>query len=104
MITYSWIFSQFDTAPSLDGLTDVVKVIHWRMNAEEDGISTTAYGTVNLADPSPAQFVPFSEITEEMTIEWVSSAMNVADVQASLAAQIAMIKNPPVVPMAPPFG
>lgn len=104
MITFTWVFSQFDTAPSLDGLTDVVKIIHWRLNAEEDGIAVSAYGTANLADPSSEQFVPFQDITEQMAIDWVSSVINVSDVQGSLANQIAAIKNPPVVPMPPPFS
>ena len=33
MTTYTWSFPQFDTAPSEDGLTNVVKTIHWRLDA-----------------------------------------------------------------------
>ena len=29
-IVYTWSFPQFEVAPSEDGLTNVVSVIHWR--------------------------------------------------------------------------
>jgi hypothetical protein len=34
--TYTWDFPALDTAPSEDGLSDVIKTIHWRITAVSD--------------------------------------------------------------------
>lgn len=102
-VSYEWIFSQFDTIPSLDGLTDVVKVIHWRINATDGDYMASNYGTVTIADPSPSDFTPYDQITKEQAISWVSSAMDVNSQYESLQNQINLMKNPPTLPMAPPF-
>ena len=103
-VTYTWIFSQFDTRPSYDGLTDVVSVVHWRYTGVDDtGVSASNYGTTSMPDPNPAEFVPYADITEEMTEQWMESSMDVPALQANIASQIEYIKNPPIVPMTPPF-
>jgi hypothetical protein len=103
-ITYEWSFSQFDTKLSYDGLTDVVSVVHWRYTGtDETGVTASNYGTVTMPDPSPADFTPYQDITKELTIQWMQSVLDVPAIEASIASQIDYIKNPPVVPMAPPF-
>lgn len=102
-ISYIWNFSQFDTAPKKDDFTDVVIVVHWRLTAVDGDYSASNYGTVTLSDPNPADFTPFSKITFDETVEWVSGAMDVAAVKENLSSQIDALKNPPVVSMKPPF-
>jgi|TARA_R110000744_G_scaffold93779_3_gene181155 hypothetical protein len=106
MITYTWHFPQFDTAKSEDGLSDVVKVIQWRYVAVDDEASAQAYGAVNLSAPDPAAFTAYVNLTEQWAIDaviasWSDSSL--ADVQEALQAQIEVEKNPPVVPLQPPF-
>ena len=103
MLTYSWSFPEFDVAKSEDGLTDVVKVIHWRYDATDGEYSAGAYGTVGLGAPNPTDFIPYDQITEQWTIDAVSASLDVPAMQANLAAQIENEKNPPIVPMQPPF-
>lgn len=104
-IDYEWIFSQFDTKPSQDGLTDVVSIIHWRLNATDDtGTFASIYGTVTLGTPGPSNFVPYDQITKELTIQWIEENMDVDSMKANLANQIHLIKNPTVVSMSPPFA
>ncbi len=103
-IAYSWTFPQFDVAPSEDGLTDVVKTIHWRLDAIDAGITAGAYGTVALGEPSPGNFTPYADISEQWAIDQTSALIDVPAIEAALAGEIAKKKNPPVVPMTPPFG
>lgn len=103
-IDYEWVFSQFDTKPTQGDLVDVVSIIHWRLNAvDETGTSATIYGTVTLGDPGQSDFVPYDQITKELTIQWMEQNTDVEELKANLANQIEMIKNPPVIPMLPPF-
>lgn len=103
-IVYTWKFPQFDVIPSEDGMTDVVKIIHWRMAAVDGGYSAEAYGTVTLTAPDPDAFIPYDQITEQWAIDACSSELKVPELQAALAANIEEQKNPPIVPMAPPFA
>ena len=103
MITYTWEFSTFETAPVEETLVQVVKVIHWRLHAEDGAVRTSIYGTVNLASPNPDDFVAFNELTKQWAIDAVSSVIDVPATEAALAAEIERQKNPPVVSVVPPF-
>lgn len=103
-ITYTWSFPQFDVAKAEDGLTDVVKTIHWRYDAADGTYSVGAYGTVGLGEPDPNAFIPYNQITQEWAIACVSAQVNIEELNAALEVQIANLKNPPVVPMVPPFA
>ena len=103
-VAYTWSFPQFEVAPSEDGLTDVVSVINWQLSALDGIYNAGAYGTVALGPPNPAAFTPYDEITEQWAIDAVSMYVDVPELEASLASQIAKSKNPPTVPMAPPFA
>jgi len=102
MTTYTWTFPQFDVAKAEDGLTDVVKTIHWRYDAVDGDHSAGAYGSAGLPAADSANFVPFANITEAWAIAAVD--VDVAAMQATLDAQIAAAKNPPVVQMTAPFA
>jgi hypothetical protein len=103
-ITYEWNFSQFDTKKSYDGLTDVVSVVHWRLfGTDENGTTTSNYGTVTLSDPLPESFVPYDQITKEIVIQWMEELMDVPKLQENLSSQIYLLNNPPTIPTKPPF-
>ena len=103
MITFEWSFPSFDVIKSEDGLTDVVKNINWIYWAKDGEYSSNVYGQVTLSSPDPANFIPYSEITKEWAITRVSASVDVASLEAILTANIDNQKNPPIVPMAPPF-
>jgi len=111
-ITYTWTFPQFDTAPSAFGETNVVTTIHWRYTAVDndhtlaDGTHPTAsaYGTVGCGEPDGQNFIPFANLTKDWAIAHITAQHPQADLETALAAQIAAIINPPIVPMQPPFG
>jgi len=103
MTTYTWSFPQFDVAKSEDGLTDVVKVIHWRYDAADGDVSAGAYGSCGLGAPESGSFIPFANLTEAWAIACVTAQINLEEVKAALEKQIDTQKNPPLVPMAAPF-
>jgi hypothetical protein len=111
--TYTWSFPHLEVAPSLDGLTNVVKTVHWRIMATEDGHSAEAYGSVSLSDPDPDTFTAFDGLTKETVQGWVEATLNaegegevlvVERMKTSLAEQIARAKAPPVVTMPAPWS
>jgi hypothetical protein len=103
MTTFTWSFPHFDVAKSEDGLTDVVKTIHWRYDAVDGDYSASSYGTVGVNGPNPTNFILFADLTKVWAIAAVSELIDVAAISANLETQIANAKNPPIVSMNPPF-
>jgi len=108
MTTFKWVVSQMDTAPSEDGLTDVVKVVHWRYQAEQvDGDNTynaDVYGAMGCATPSDTDFTAYADLTYEQVCEWLVAGNDVEALDSNLATQIENLKNPPIVNLPLPWN
>ena len=107
MTTFKWVVSQMDTAPSEDGLTDVVKVVHWRYQAEQvDGDKTynaEVYGAMACATPSETDFTAYADLTYDQVCEWLVAGNDVDALETNLDTQIENIKNPPIVNLPLPW-
>ena len=109
-ITYTWSVDSMDTAPSEDGLTDVVKTVHWRANAEEvvgeETYTATVYSSDGVGDPTPDNFVDYADLTEADVLAWVwdSSEDFKTDQEANLANQIEYQKNPKIETLPNPWA
>ena len=109
-VTFTWSIAQLETAPTEDGLTDVVKTAHWNLSATEvDGSETyqsRSYGSVGFGAPSPQDFTVYSELTFDEVIGWVKDAlgqMQVDNMEEALAQGIENQKNPPIVVLPLPW-
>lgn len=104
-ITYEWAIDTIDTAKSEDGMSDVAKQVHWRMNAHDDtdDLSATAYGSVGLDAPDADSFVSFDALAKDQVVAWVIDKLDMseADIQTALAQRIADDRDPPVVQKLP---
>jgi hypothetical protein len=99
-ITHNWIVSQLECYPEYEGQTDVVTVVHWRMEGSDGDHTAEVYGSVGLALDPEAKFTPFEKLTEAQVIGWVKDALGADEVQGykkSLANQIEALANPPIV-------
>ena len=103
-ILYTWTFPYFDVAPSEDGLTDVVKAIHWRYRLDKDGFFSEIFGSTGLDNPNGSSFIPYDQITELWAIQMVSLKTDIEQLQQGLLQGIEDQKNPPIVQMAAPFA
>lgn len=103
MASFAWTFPQFIVDPFSAGLKNVVVAINWVCTGTDQTTSSTASGTVNLPSPSPAQFIPYNQITQELAFQWVSGLISVQAVEDNIAVQIAQISVPQLQPQLPPF-
>lgn len=87
-MTTTWSIAQLDRQTS-DGL---VTVAHWRVDAVDGDYSAGTYGTVGFERGDT--FVAYDLLTEAQVIVWVKDKLEVADIEANLAAQIAAQKAP----------
>ena len=93
-MTATWTISQTDFVLSEDGLTNVINVIHWRVDAEQiEGEVTfyaSSYGTQSVTF-DPDNFTDYSNVTEADCIAWVKAGMGeeaVTALETSLQANI----------------
>jgi hypothetical protein len=99
-----WLISQMDTAPSEDGLTDVVKTVHWRYEGKDGEYTAEVYGAMACATPSETDFTAYADLTYDQVCEWLIAGLNVEAMDLNLATQIENLKNPPIVNLPLPFS
>ena len=86
----TWSVAQLDRNTS-DGF---VNTVHWRVNAVDGDLNASSYGTVGYTQETGKTLVPYSNLTETAVIAWVQEKLNKETVEASLAQQIELLKNP----------
>lgn len=95
MTTFKWTISATERAVSLDGLPDVIQVVHWRYRGtDENNITTETYGATSVGVPNPQDFTPYDEVTAADVEVWLENLLDVPSMQTNLKAQIALIINP----------
>ena len=90
-ITYTW------TVPTVEHViaTGGIDVLHWRCDAVDGDHSASNYGTVGCTpDSSASDFIAYDSVTEANCIAWVQADVGKDEIEAALAAQIAVLKAP----------
>ena len=105
---YTWNCRTVNVYPTYESLDDVVYVVHWRLtatspethvvNGETVPYTAEVYGTesLSLADVG-TDFIPFADLTNEITTGWTETAMGGTEVQRlkdSLDANITELITP----------
>jgi hypothetical protein len=88
MTTVNWTISTLDR----DVATGYVNCAHWQATAVDGEHSASCYATVSWAEGTPT--VPYANLTEATVLGWVWESVDKAATEASLAAQIELLKNP----------
>jgi hypothetical protein len=109
-MAFTWVISQLETIPTLDGMDKVIKTIHYRAQKQVGDLNWTlsnnqtitsftadTYGGLEIEAPHETSFIPYDEITKEMVEGWLEAGLNTEEIEANLDAQIENFLNPPVV-------
>lgn len=82
-----------------------VVVAHYRVEAKDGEESVGAYGILNFVPkPDSADYTPFDQLTEEIVLGWVKSALDTAQIEQALAQKLNEKLNPTVVSGLPWLG
>ena len=91
---YTWVIEQLDCRPTLDGLTNVVENVHWRVNATDGkNHNATVYGTQGLTAPDTGTFIQYSDLTLDQVVAWVQDAMGLEALDNLYAGLDSNIEN-----------
>lgn len=102
--TYKWTISACDVILDEGTMKNVITTIHWRYNAENDGVNAETYGASAVGQPTPADFTDYNDVTKEQMISWLEQVIDVPAMNANLNAQIELIKHPVTAILPPPFN
>ena len=88
-MTTTWTISTLDRQTS----NGFVTVAHWQASAVDGDYSASTYATSSWADGTPT--TPYADLTQETVLGWIwANGVDKEAVEASLANQIALQKNP----------
>lgn len=94
MITFNWTISAAERAVSLNGLQDVIKIVHWRYRGtDENGITAETYGATSVGDPNPEDFTPYNGVTESDVIGWLETILGAVPEEEGQISQIQNMKS-----------
>jgi hypothetical protein len=93
-IEKTWRIEQLTTKPTIDGNQDVVVMASWRIIGLDGTHTASVYGSSAFTSPTPGstEYIPYSELTEDIIIQWVKASLGeamVTDLEASVDSQIA---------------
>lgn len=104
-ITYTWRITTLKTAPSMDGLTDVVTGIRFDYTGtDENGNSHTFNGAVPIGAPDAENFKPLAELTEEEVIAWAQANHRTEHMNSVIERAIAKLVTPTDVEVSLPWA
>jgi len=84
----TWTISTLDR----DVATGYVTCAHWQATAVDGEHTASIYATVGWSEGTPT--IPYANLTEATVLNWVWESVDKTATEASLAAQIALLKNP----------
>jgi hypothetical protein len=83
-----WTISNLDR----DTSNNFVTVAHWQATATDGDHTASVYATVSWASGTPV--IAYASLTEATVLAWVWESIDKEATEASLAAQIELLKNP----------
>jgi len=70
-----------------------ITTAHWTATAVDENFSASVYNTCGFAIATPT--IPYASVTEAEVLDWIwANGVDKDTVEASLASQIALQKNP----------
>ena len=97
MTTYTWIINVMETAPTENGLTDVVKAVQWRLQGNNGTHTTEIYDTLQLSSADPTNFTSYSDLTHDQVVSWIETVLDVNALKAQLDNKLNELSNPPTI-------
>ena len=97
-MNYQWCIEWCQTTPDSADPAKAVIQTGWRCNATDESYTATIYSTCTLPPADPANFVPYSDLTQDQVLGWCwANGVDKDATEAALAQMIEAQKNPPVI-------
>jgi hypothetical protein len=93
------IIEALDCIPLLDGKTNIVSCIHWRVNGSDGINNVTTCGIETLTYQPNENYIPYENLTEEQIIAWLKEFMGdrFSNIENIINKLLNELVNPPIV-------
>lgn len=102
-MAFTWIISDLDCSPSLNGLDKVIRTIHYRASKTQGGYTAEYAGALGMAEPHESSFTPYENVTKSVVENWLNEGCDLESIETDLDAQLDYIINKPIVNYGLPF-
>lgn len=99
---YNWIWSGSDVKIKEGELNKVITAIHWRRILTDGEYFAENIGVQAIGEPNPDAFTDYENLSHEEVFAWLEASMNVEVLDAQLAENIELQKNPITATIPPP--
>lgn len=91
IVKYEYQIANMDVG-TIEGVSDAVTAIHYRVVAKHDGVDIHPVysGVVQLGRPGD-NFVEFADLVKDQVEQWLKDAIDDAGIEAELASQVASL-------------
>jgi hypothetical protein len=94
----TWIIEWIKTTPTTTTPAERVVEVGWRCNGEQEGFSSTIYGSAGFTYNEGEPFTPFNQLTQEQVLEWVwSNGVDKVEVEANVQRHLDDQINPQII-------
>jgi hypothetical protein len=104
---FKWGISKMEVVPNLNGLSNIVKNIHWVYYGSVDinGKNYRSYYSdiTTLPPPASDSFVSYDNLTKEMVYGWLDSLANIGFARTFIYNNLQNMFNPPIISLPLPF-
>ena len=90
MTSYLWQVVQMDRLTS----DSFVVTCHYTVTATDGDYIASTYGTTSYTQVEGETYIPYADLTEAICVGWCQTSLGKDTVEASLQAQIDLLKNP----------
>ena len=90
MTSYLWQVVQMDRLTS----DNFVVTCHFTVSATDGDYTASTYGTTSYTQVEGETYIPYADLTEAICVGWVQTSIGKDTTEASLQAQIDLLKNP----------
>lgn len=94
MIEYSWEILSLYTKPSENGLNNIVKRVTWTYSAKENAYFASSYFDTNFETADANNFISYSDLTPEIVFGWITSVVDVNEIQNQVNQKLESTKTP----------
>ena len=90
MTNFNWQVVQMDRLTS----DSFVVTCHYTVTATDGDYIASTYGTTSYTQVEGETYIPYADLTEAICVGWCQTSLGKDTVEASLQAQIDLLKNP----------
>jgi len=102
-IQYTWKIRYLESIPSENGLTNIVKNIHWTYQASTGNTVVETTGTLEVGAPDPSTYVPYENLTQTIIEGWLDSTVDKVYLKMYLDPALNKILTNDLVILSTPF-